>query len=96
MSTSPEESHDNDPNVIAHKKALVMTLGNAKEMDALLELLHSEENETVRCHIITVLAAFGRVEVIDSLENIYGIEKREKVKNRIEEAIEVIKNMSAY
>ncbi len=85
-----------DQSAIAKKKVLVMTLGNAKDVNALIDLLHSEENQEVRCHIVTVLAALGKVEVIDHLKQIYKEENRVNVKDRIDEAINVIQGLSDY
>ena len=90
------KSPDDDPNAIVQKKVLVMTLGNAKDIDALIDLLYSEENEEIKCHIITVLGALGRIEVISDLETIKQNETRINVKNSIEEAIQVIEGLSEY
>ena len=95
MATTLGDSQD-DPKNIAQKKALTMTLGNAKDLNALLDLLYSEDNEELVCLIVTVIAALGRIEAIVNLEKIYESDTRANVRERIEEAIEVIRGISGY
>ncbi|MDH5401935.1 MAG: hypothetical protein OEY49_05535 [Candidatus Heimdallarchaeota archaeon] len=91
---------NNDENdnleVIAHKRALVMTLGNTRDLKALISMLEKEDQSIIKQHILVVLAALGKQESIPAIQQLIVREQDQNIIAKANEAISTIQRMSEY
>ena len=82
----------------AKKKALIMTMGNTRDIRGLVDLLADETDDEIKGHIITVLAAMGSAhsQIIDIFQKHLLIEQSSTIRNRIQQALDVISEMGGY
>ena len=78
------------------KKALIMAMGNVKDIDGLIQLLSEEENEAITLNIINVIGALGDTKAIVCLENLIEDNDRPKLAIHAQLAKEVITSKSNY
>ncbi|MCH8907138.1 MAG: hypothetical protein IH840_08625 [Candidatus Heimdallarchaeota archaeon] len=85
-----------DRSDVVRKKALIMTLGNTKDLQGLLNLLSAEENDEIKCDIITCIAALGQIESGQILSSMLQIEVSDSVRGRLRYAIDVLEQFTRY
>lgn len=78
------------------KKALIMAMGNVKDIDGLIQLLSEEENEVILLTIINVIGALGDLKAIVCLERLIEDIDKPKLAVHAQLAKEVITSKSNY
>ena len=99
MMDTKETYFDNKKSIeedTAYKKALIMALGNARDLNGLLRLLEEETTEEVLFSIINVLGALGDSSAIYNLHQFINSEISIKLYNQAKIAIDVINSKNDY
>ena len=78
------------------KKALIMAMGNVRDIDGLIQLLSEEENEDIILNIINVIGALGDKKAIVYLESLIEENDKTKLASHAQMAMEVIASKSNY
>ncbi len=80
-----------------HKKALIMALGNTRDVSALLNLVKNEEDEDIIFVVVNVLAALCSTEAISYLDSLLRKDNiSNKLRASINIALELIHSSSEY
>lgn len=85
-----------DEEDIVLKKSFIMTLGNSRDLDKLLNLLMEETDEDILLCIVNVLGALAENKSLEALETLKNAELSQRLNNKIDDAIEVIKSLNNY
>ena len=78
------------------KKALIMAMGNVRDIDSLIQLLSEEENEDIILNIINVIGALGDKKAIVYLESLIQDNDKPKLAVHAQLAKEVITSKNNY
>ena len=78
------------------KKALIMAMGNVRDIDGLIQLLSEEENEIIILTLINVIGALGDIKAIVCLENLIEDNDKPQLAVYAQLAKEVITSKSNY
>ena len=90
---SSDQSSDNYDNYsILQKKSLIITLGNAGDLNSLLDMLEAEKHPEILFQIINVLGALGKKKAIPSLERLHTKTQNPTIKKQATFAIEAIRD----